>query len=174
MLPSRRHRAGTFDVRRIPTGRGFDGVDGGPRQWQAHTSWPCHLCGQPLWHHALLRVERLPAMDGCPCACHAPCGASALVSVCVLGCGCCGFSAFCEVKLRWSLESVAGTGSASGVWALASGLYRASGRWRRAGRRPRPTRLAGYICIHISHPHGDENAEPTLHPTLFVPYDHTL
>eukprot|EP00966_Prymnesium_polylepis_P276094 6378847-Prymnesium_polylepis.1 len=44
MLSSRRHRASTFDVGRIPTARGLDGVDGAPRQWQAHTSWPCHSC----------------------------------------------------------------------------------------------------------------------------------
>eukprot|EP00966_Prymnesium_polylepis_P179718 4160975-Prymnesium_polylepis.1 len=31
MLSSGRCRAGTFDIGRIPTARGFDGVDGGPR-----------------------------------------------------------------------------------------------------------------------------------------------
>ena len=65
MLPSRRHRAGAFDVGALSTARAFALATAERVFVQRHGVKECTKTPRPVVAHALLRLERAPAMDGC-------------------------------------------------------------------------------------------------------------
>ena len=65
MLPSRRHRAGTFDVGVLSTARGFAPISAERIFRHRLVVEDCRKIARPDIAHGLLRVERPPAMDGC-------------------------------------------------------------------------------------------------------------